>query len=475
MSVEILDLQLIFGVDGARRKFEKLAAKLIRGEFPGARAVRPKNGDDGVDIYVGDWNDPIGIDVYQCKWFPQGLGEPQKGQIRRSFQRCIRSKKLKAKRWVLCVPVDLSPDEIVWFEQWRASQSSTGVVIENVWGAERLEGLLYEKKNEGIKESFFKQEHLTQIRELHSFLPKLVAGIEMRLHADFGEREQSRKNERLARQAEYVGQFFQSMKREYNALTRRPRLSPSNIQQLGKAGRPDLAKAYQDAHKRLGHWEVVIWPSQFSEDAKAASLAECQGIVQAAKILTKLWEYPQCSGKRQTGIDWVGMICFSQPLTECWRISQRGVFGHLFPILSDAQHAGTPHLDFDFLIRGGVVPPRVLNIDEVICVVTHVLRFARNLTRQSSDNDDMSIDVTVGLTATKDRLLVLYNMGFPTECGRASEPQLVNTWRFQRRELEVSADALAATVALWFYERFNWQYVNAEKVVQLQSRTLQGC
>ncbi len=98
MSVKLIDLQIIYGVAGAREKFEELAAHLVKGEQSDASKVRVEQGDEGVDVYVGNLTDAAGIDVYQCKFFPQGLGESQKAQVRKSFKRCRESNKSQLKK-----------------------------------------------------------------------------------------------------------------------------------------------------------------------------------------------------------------------------------------------------------------------------------------------------------------------------------------------------------------------------------------
>jgi hypothetical protein len=55
-----------------------------------------------------------------------------------------------------------------------------------------LEGLLYREKNIGIKEEFFKEEHLTQIRESHAMLQQLMTDLTTRLTQDALERQRRR-------------------------------------------------------------------------------------------------------------------------------------------------------------------------------------------------------------------------------------------------------------------------------------------
>ncbi len=59
--VRLLDLQLLYGVAGARDQFEKLCGQLIRSQYPTARSVRADGGDGGVDVFVGDQADPAAL------------------------------------------------------------------------------------------------------------------------------------------------------------------------------------------------------------------------------------------------------------------------------------------------------------------------------------------------------------------------------------------------------------------------------
>jgi len=51
----------------------------------------------------------------------------------------------------------------------------------NWWGETELEELLFESNNEGIKNAFFQEKHLTQIREIHGMLRMLVNDVVFRL------------------------------------------------------------------------------------------------------------------------------------------------------------------------------------------------------------------------------------------------------------------------------------------------------
>lgn len=173
MAVKLIDLQLLYGIAGARDKFEDLCAKLVRSESPTATGIRVHRGDGGVDVYNGKFIGSEGIHVFQVKFFPSGLGKSQWDEVKKSFARCRTNTEFTAKKWTLCLPVDLSIEETKQFSQWVENEAKYGIDID-WWGATKLESLLYRDDNRGIKEAFFKEEHLTQIREMHEMLRKLV-------------------------------------------------------------------------------------------------------------------------------------------------------------------------------------------------------------------------------------------------------------------------------------------------------------
>ncbi len=179
MAAKIAHLQLIYGVAGAREKFEDLVVQLIRSERPDVDRVRMVRGDGGIDAHSGSLADPAGVDVFQMKFFPDGIGDSQKGQIRDSFNTAKKNTKFTVRHWTLCIPLDMGTDEKLWFDEWAAKQ--TGVVIDPVWGAAKLEGLLYDVRNRGVKEEFFKEEHFQQIRESHALLRQLLEELDRRI------------------------------------------------------------------------------------------------------------------------------------------------------------------------------------------------------------------------------------------------------------------------------------------------------
>lgn len=108
-----------YGEAGAREIFEKLCTNLLQAMF-GLKAhnIETSGGDGGIDILVGNFSEPI--DIYQCKYFIDGVGDTQKAQIRKSFKTAVESKKFKMKKWILCLPLIMTEKEFSWWSNWRA-------------------------------------------------------------------------------------------------------------------------------------------------------------------------------------------------------------------------------------------------------------------------------------------------------------------------------------------------------------------
>jgi len=95
------------GDAGAREIFEKICSRLFSALFGAdAHNIKVSQEDEGIDVLVGDFSAPI--DVYQCKYFIDGVGNSQKQQIRDSFKRAIESSTYKMKKWTVCLPCELT-------------------------------------------------------------------------------------------------------------------------------------------------------------------------------------------------------------------------------------------------------------------------------------------------------------------------------------------------------------------------------
>ncbi|MBO9745518.1 MULTISPECIES: hypothetical protein [Xanthomonas] len=114
------DLTLLHGnEEGARAAFERACEMVIRAKHPlhTVRGIRVNQGDAGIDVYVGELG-VSPIDVYQCKYFTDGIGDSQKKQIRNSYDTATNSAHFEVKNWYLCLPIDLSVQETSWFSGW---------------------------------------------------------------------------------------------------------------------------------------------------------------------------------------------------------------------------------------------------------------------------------------------------------------------------------------------------------------------
>jgi hypothetical protein len=109
-------LQMLGVIPGQREIFEDICRKVVRVEHPCTRSLREHKGDHGIDFFVGDLQ--TGIDVYQVKFFREEVGDSQRAQIRESYDR-ILEKKEHVKSWTLMLPLELSYEEMQWFERWE--------------------------------------------------------------------------------------------------------------------------------------------------------------------------------------------------------------------------------------------------------------------------------------------------------------------------------------------------------------------
>jgi hypothetical protein len=119
--INLRRLEYDSGKAGAREKFERLIARLVKLRFQNAEEIRPNPGDWGIDTYVGKLTSGS-ISVWQAKYFPDGVDDSQKDQIRQSFEHIIQKsieKGFKIRVWHLCIPCALSPDETIWWEKWQ--------------------------------------------------------------------------------------------------------------------------------------------------------------------------------------------------------------------------------------------------------------------------------------------------------------------------------------------------------------------
>jgi hypothetical protein len=132
-----------------RHTFEDFCFHLLKEMYPNAsvRKVHGAAGDEGVDIFAGEW-DSSSV-VWQCKSFPNGVGASQKEQIRDSLRRVMDA--VKPRLWVLILSVDLDAKTHRWWEKFKASYADR-VTLELVSASDLVHQLIYRRT---LGEAFF--------------------------------------------------------------------------------------------------------------------------------------------------------------------------------------------------------------------------------------------------------------------------------------------------------------------------------
>jgi hypothetical protein len=130
------------GLDGAREKFERLVTAIAHVKHQ-AMGVAARAGDWGIDAFFGELDGMIAI--WQAKYFMEGVDDAQKKQIRDSFKSALKAAKdhdHEVAMWTLCLPIDLDPNALAWWQGWKRRQERDHQVVIDLWPRTKLEGLL---------------------------------------------------------------------------------------------------------------------------------------------------------------------------------------------------------------------------------------------------------------------------------------------------------------------------------------------
>jgi hypothetical protein len=102
--------------------FEKLCFQIWSERLPdvGLRHVEGKAGDKGTDLFAGVLAHKPAI--WQCKFFPDGIKDTQKKQIKKSLKAAL--KHFTPSVWTLCVPIDLDINAHSWFQKLIQAHSA---------------------------------------------------------------------------------------------------------------------------------------------------------------------------------------------------------------------------------------------------------------------------------------------------------------------------------------------------------------
>jgi len=144
-------LQMLGGIPGQREIFEDICRKVVRSEHPGAWSPREYKGDDGIDILVGD--SKTGVNIYQVKFFREGVGDSQRAQIRESYDRILEAEDL-VKSWTLMLPLELSIEEMRWFKGWKMKKDHDIRLVSGFQLEEKLKRTEYKEALSVLSSAF---------------------------------------------------------------------------------------------------------------------------------------------------------------------------------------------------------------------------------------------------------------------------------------------------------------------------------
>lgn len=90
--------------------YEDIVSVLLSHLHPTSQRIDGSGGDGGRDV---QYNDGIGLHVFELKSFTGRFTPGRKVQVKRSL---MRASKLGPADWTLVVPIDPTPEELEWFE-----------------------------------------------------------------------------------------------------------------------------------------------------------------------------------------------------------------------------------------------------------------------------------------------------------------------------------------------------------------------
>lgn len=149
--------QLHPSAGGETEDFEQMLALLVqvvKGED--AHLVHARQGDWGIDVLYGDLNGTV--EVWQAKYFINGVLESQQQQIRDSFRSAMKAAAAKGhtiSRWTLCVPSSMDKKAKKWWDAWRTKEAMAYHVKIELWDETKLRSLLMTPAAEPIRRIYY--------------------------------------------------------------------------------------------------------------------------------------------------------------------------------------------------------------------------------------------------------------------------------------------------------------------------------
>jgi hypothetical protein len=152
---------------GARERFERLIAQLVKLRHRAARRIDANPGDWGLDVIVGEFDEGA-IAVWQAKFFIDGVDHAQRAQIRDALKQVVAKAKEKGfelDSWTLCIPVSFDAETARWWDGWKKRSEKEHAIRIHLWDESELETLLLTADAREIRETYFGDGASTQVAQ----------------------------------------------------------------------------------------------------------------------------------------------------------------------------------------------------------------------------------------------------------------------------------------------------------------------
>ena len=217
-----------------------------------------------------------------------------------------------------------------------------------------------------------------------------------------------------------------------------------------------------------GFWRVNIRPTNFKKQL-IPNLSKCWEIIEDSVVLLRGWDYPHLDHKnRINGNDWIASYVDFRGHIEYWRFYQSGQFIHHFACREDYE------LDESDLSPLSIPSPspsgNYLSILSTLYTLTEIFQFASRLCIKNILLP--SVEIRIDLFDMKDRQLFFWDhsryLSTPKIC---KMDKISYSNAYSPNDLINNAPDLAREVAVYIYERFNWNNLS-KKIFSEEQRKL---
>lgn len=204
-----------------------------------------------------------------------------------------------------------------------------------------------------------------------------------------------------------------------------------------------------DKIKGIGHWRVVLRPTEF-KPGRVASLGEGWNLVEANRVSLRGWDYPhvELEGRSQ-GNDWIGCSIDWEAYghIEHWRLYQSGQFVHYFACIEDYHRLSWQSSEG--------TPEYYLLWVNTLFLMTEIYEFATRLSAKRIF--DPGIDMSIKLANTRGRELTHESFRDHLRRGyKASSNDIAFERAYDADALLAGGHELAVDATIHFLERFGW-------------------